>query len=784
MAVSKTRASANQPIRFTGMSSGLDTEAIVNASLMNDKSKIEALQKKQQLAEWKQEKYRELIDKLKTFNNTYLDYTSATNMRSRNTYKVYNSAVTNASGIASTLFSVKGTSDALEGSYNIKVKQMAKASSIQTEKLSGDEFIKYNQSALASGQKFDVTLDGVTKTVTIGSFTPGTDSLDDRLKNQLQTKFPSETISVTTSNGETKIQIGSKTYTSDPLIAGESYKFDYNGSSATITLPIQTEEEAFQYALNDTFDLDAKTGFSVASGKITVGGENLNMTITSQEMTYDSTKLATSSTYLITANGISKQVQFAGGSEADFKSALDKAFKEEKITFDVSGGKISAKNSESGSTVSVSGSGEAITSISGTNTTRISKSDSIMTIADKLGMVLGSDGKYTFTIGNGKTSHKFTFNPNDSISSVLSVINSEAKAGVSMSYDELTDKINITSKQTGSDYKPAIYTNNDDSLDGAINLGNGKSANFTTTQEGQNSQIVFNGKTYNSSKNTFVLNGMEISLLRDPTAEETNETQTATLTLNVDQIYDNIKTIIDQYNDLVKTINGITNEKYDRDYQPLTDDEKDAMSDDEVKLWEEKAKKGILRRDSILQNITSQMRAAMYDKIEGVSGGIYSLGITTTENIDDYGILKIDETKLKAAIRDNPDQVMDVFAKNSGVSYSRTLSTDKRKERYNGSGVMERIYDIIQDNISNLRDSGDKKGHLLEKAGMLDDASEFNNTLTNEIKQYKTKITSLWKLYTQRENNLYKKYAALETAMSKLNSQSSSLAGMLGTGSN
>ena len=51
--------------------------------------------------------------------------------------------------------------------------------------------------------------------------------------------------------------------------------------------------------------------------------------------------------------------------------------------------------------------------------------------------------------------------------------------------------------------------------------------------------------------------------------------------------------------------------------------------------------------------------------------------------------LKIDETKLKEAIMNNPDAVMNLFSKKSEThpSYSRTLNTEQRTVRYEESGL-------------------------------------------------------------------------------------------------
>ncbi len=52
------------------------------------------------------------------------------------------------------------------------------------------------------------------------------------------------------------------------------------------------------------------------------------------------------------------------------------------------------------------------------------------------------------------------------------------------------------------------------------------------------------------------------------------------------------------------------------DYAPLTDAQKEDMKEDEIKLWEEKARKGTLRNDSTLKSLLTKMRTSIYTSVE------------------------------------------------------------------------------------------------------------------------------------------------------------------------
>jgi len=213
---------------------------------------------------------------------------------------------------------------------------------------------------------------------------------------------------------------------------------------------------------------------------------------------------------------------------------------------------------------------------------------------------------------------------------------------------------------------------------------------------------------------------------------------------------------------------------------PLTDDEKAAMSESTVESYEKKAKTGLLRNDEILSSLLSNLRTALYESIDGVSGGIYSIGITTSSNLSDNGKLNIDETKLRDAIKADPDRVMNIFSKTSTTSFSRTMSSDERKKRNSEEGIANRFYDIFQDYISTYRDSGNNPGKLIAKAGKENTSWSTNNTLYDEILSYKKTIASMWESYYDKEDALYAKYASLETMMNNLNNQTNSLTAMLG----
>ena len=224
---------------------------------------------------------------------------------------------------------------------------------------------------------------------------------------------------------------------------------------------------------------------------------------------------------------------------------------------------------------------------------------------------------------------------------------------------------------------------------------------------------------------------------------------------------DKIIKFFDEYNNLITKLTKYTTDKHDRDYKPLSDDEKKEMSENEIKLWNEKVQKGLLNRDSMLTSILNQLKSAMSSSVSGCSINLEKIGITP---VKDYGskngTFTIDKDKLKAALEENPEEVMKLF---NNVS----TSTDEIKKN-NETGIMQKIKNILNDNFKSST-----KSLLIKKAGI--EGNDSNATITKEISKYATIISKLQSDLSAREQKLYSKYSKLETAMNTYNNQLSYL---------
>ncbi|KRQ85985.1 Flagellar hook-associated protein 2 [Caloramator mitchellensis] len=379
-----------------------------------------------------------------------------------------------------------------------------------------------------------------------------------------------------------------------------------------------------------------------------------------------------------------------------------------------------------------------------------------------------TDATFTFTLSYNGTSKDIIALGTDTIESLMTKINTATSGGAIAKYSELTGRFTVQTANTGANTSLSINTN-------LTFLGIN-----TTTQYGQDSEVKITPPggtevTITKSTNTFTVDGITYSLQ----SADTNRTTKITVTSNPQKVFDKIKEFVDKYNEIIDKVNKKLSEKRVYDYKPLTDDQKKDMKEDEIKKWEDKAKEGLLKGDSILQNMVSNLRSAFYEAVEGAGVSLNEIGLSTSSDYTQKGKIIIDETKLKAAIQNNGEQVIKLFTKTSSIAYDSSKTYQGRTDRNKEEGIFQRIKDILDDNIRTTRNSFGKKGALLEKAGIKGDLTEFNNILYKQLQDKDKLISELNRKLADREDKYYRDFAKLESAMQKLNEQSTWLSTQL-----
>jgi len=370
----------------------------------------------------------------------------------------------------------------------------------------------------------------------------------------------------------------------------------------------------------------------------------------------------------------------------------------------------------------------------------------------KLELTITSQQNY-FSFGltthtsKGQIDEKFLIQGSESLNSVMSKVNN-SKLGVTMFYDSYSDKVTMTRKETGvyNENGQEIEFKDGDFLTQVLGFQNGNSGNYV---KAENATFTVNGLETSRQSNTFSMNGVTFTL------KKTTDTP---VTINVnndnDGLYENIKSFVDKYNELVEKIEKKLSEPKYKKYLPLTDDEKKELSDTQQEKWENMAKSGILRNDSILSGLITQMRTAIYsgvnqDDLDSSMKALSAIGITTTADFTSAK-LEINESKLKAAIEKDPNSIELLF--------NGTGATDGQK------GVIQRLYDKVNATMDQLK----------ERAG---NSYSVNNTFTigrqlddldDRIERFEARLSDL-------ETRYYSQFTAMEQAIQKANSQAAYL---------
>jgi flagellar capping protein FliD len=310
--------------------------------------------------------------------------------------------------------------------------------------------------------------------------------------------------------------------------------------------------------------------------------------------------------------------------------------------------------------------------------------------------------------------------------------------------------------------------------------------------KGTNLIAVINGAEFVRQTNTFTYEGMTFNFndtfnvgtdsttgtFRDENGKIVIDKPSDEIKIQVNkntaEIADSIRSFVDEYNKIIDEINGLMSQKRDRDYRPLSDEEKKAMKEDDIKAYEEKARMGILASDADLRKLMDQLRSAIYTPVAGVGITMADIGISTTHYMDG-GRLSIDENKLNDALENRYDEVVSLFTKASDIPYDNTAN---RGQRQSESGIAHRINDIMNDAVRTTVIGGNK-GYLVEKAGTVGDGSQHNNIIQKQVVKYDERITALLERWYRQENTYYQMFARMETALAQMQSQQNNLASLM-----
>ena len=767
------------PIRLSGMQSGLDTEALVSALVMGYRTKKEDYEKAQTKLSWKQDKWKSINTKITNFYSGTL----ASNKLS-SAYNLKKATINNSS-----YATVSASTSAVSGTQSLKVTKLASTGYLTGGKISGSGSTKLTGSSklsevdgmgsVADGASISVTADGKTSTIDLSSdmtisqfvvklknagLTASFDENNQRFFISSKSSGADNDFSMTAanSNGKSALEALKLQATTADTVAKDIAKYqtivgqdDYVSKTAENNYKAAIDE--YNKAISSLKDTNTKLDYEKSYlntfiNSLTYEEKTAEDSTVTSEPTSDSLKTARETlsskaeelTEKLKDGSLDDSTKAATQLELDAVNAVIKTVSTDSAL------SRAQKMSDDGTTSFDSSTAD--TTLTGFDTTITENENKIEGYYTKAGISKGSDGKYDASQVSDTTGlilESYTYEKAVADGNSLAT---GYQTAAQEQYDYAQKMVAAYNK-----LQDGTATSDDKKL---LGLSDSTTTDSTSAVRiaGSNAQIELNGAVFENTTNNFSINGLTIQA----TALTGNEAVTITTDTDVDGIYDTIKDMLSEYNELIKTLDTAYNAESAKGYEPLTDDEKESMSDDEVEKWETKIKDSLLRRDGTLDSVISSMKNTMLAgiTIDGKSYNLSTFGISTgsyfSSGTNEKGVYHIDgdeddstskgnEDKLKAAIANDSDTVIKFFSQLANNLYS-TLN-----KKLGTSNSMSSYMSIYND-----------------------------KEMATQYSEYKTKISDQETKISTWEDYYYKKFSRMESALASLNSQASSISGLFG----
>lgn len=714
-------------IRMSGLSSGMDTEAIVKELMSAQSLKKNKVVKAKTKLEWTQTKWADLNTKLTGLYNNFV-----TKMQLSTAYKTKKTTISDTSKA-----SVSAKTNAVNGSYTMEVKNIATAQYLTGAKIDAsatDKLVDLDSSLLnkeisittgGTTTKFAVTADTTLKDFTSALQNAGLNaSFDDAQKRIFISSKDSgvaNTFSISTS-GLSNAEVTAR----GALCEAAGYSNMSNTNKASFDEAMQALQTSGVGTddYNKALDTIAKLSYDTKKASADTAAETyVKAKLYSEKYSEYEEKARESlkNTYLDDDGNLK-----TGKTQEDYDKAVAKKADTDTVSY------ISSQLKEDDVKLQIE---EAAFS----GKTEADMAD----FSEKAVSKYYSSGVKAFTGMDGvdEDSEKTR------MAAYTEKYASVTDRNEALSSSALTS-LGLADISVDADGKVTVNGGANDSTNTSIPTG-------MALIEGSDSKIILNGAELTSSSSVVSANGLEISLT---SVTKENESVTFSVATDTDAVYDSVKSFLKEYNSVMKEMNTLYNADSAKGYEPLTSQEKEAMSDDEVKEWETKIKNSLLRSDSTLGSIINAMRSAMQTTVE-YDGGTYalsSLGIMTSTDYTEGGLLHIygdpddsvysaKDDKLKKALEENPDVVIATLTGVFG-NLRQTMSDKMAGSKYSSSMT---FYNDIK---------------------MKSDVKDYES----DIKDWEDKLADM-------EDAYYSKFTAMETALAKLQSQQSTMSGLFGS---
>ena len=392
----------------------------------------------------------------------------------------------------------------------------------------------------------------------------------------------------------------------------------------------------------------------------------------------------------------------------------------------------------------------------------------------------GKSAKFTFAIPGGSHT-ELDITSETTIGDIVDELN-EGFMGKNhtFAYNKYTGQIEAKDKESGAlaEFKITDPFGDDvvfdESKAPSIDYRPGQDAEFTVTVNGEQIDMK-------RSSNSVSIDGLTITM-KDvfdgaknedgtPAVDSTGKPKnsvTFKTTTDSDKIVDAVKSMIEDYNAMMSEIkSAYSTMPYQKsngtfaNYEPLTDEERQGMSESAIERYEEKAKQGILFGDRNLSTLYDKMRNIF--NLSGEDGAtLRAMGISTSYSTSDgTQTITLDEGKLRDMLESDPDRVTELFTKTDGTG-----------------GIMQNMKTQL-DNYA--KTTGEPKGILVQQAGSpLSSLSLLNNSWQKEIDSLNTQVERWQDKLSDQVDRYTQQFTRLEMLINQMNSQSSTLAGLMG----
>ena len=751
-------------IRMSGLSSGLDTEAIVGALMSAQSLKKTKLTQAKTKLEWTQTKWKELNTKL---CKLYSEQVSKLQLQtSYMTKKATSSDETKAK--------ITATSKAVNGNYTMEIKNIATSQYLTGSKINADKgstkMVDLDSTLLNKevevkvGDKTtkftiaeDTTLDDFTNQLKKAGLNANFDTNQKRLFISSKDSGLANAFSITTS-GVSDTEVAAKKNLRDAVdyssMTSANKKIVDEAMKKLETSGVDTAE--YQEALDSIAEasLRTRTAKTEAAASTYVKAKLYSENYASYE---EKAKDSLKSTYFTEDGEVKDELKTKYAEEFNIYTQEEKEklgvadmSQEEYVNWRANQlyDQAVAKQADSDTTSfvnkqissdeetklavkEVAYAGKTADEIQALDSKALKKYYGTGDAADASN-ISAIEGTSAFSADSIKNDISGVVSDYASVTDRTYALNGSALAGIGLADIKVDDAGNVT-----------VNGNADGSLPSGMAL-----------IKASDSEILLNGATMTSSSSTVSVNGLSIDLTG---LTKAGEPITFSVASDTDAVYNTIKNFFTEYNSLMKEMNELYNADTAKGYEPLTSEQKKEMTDDDVKLWEDKIKASLLRGDSSLGSVRSAMRNTMMSQVtyNGKTYSLASFGICTSTDYTEGGLYHIygdaadsvyadKDDKLKKALEEDPDAVVNVLSDIFGKL--RTTMSDKMA----GSKVS-----------SSMTFYSDIK--------MKDDIKNYEK----QIKEWETKLADM-------EDSYYSKFTAMETALAKLQSQQRSLSGLFG----